>query len=336
MVMAQSLFKKLKRQDPAATLDVIGPAWAAELVERMPEVDNCWVDDTAHGELGLGKRWQLGRQLRQYGYTQAIAMSRSLKSALVPCFARVPRRTGYLGEQRYGVLNDIRQLNTTDLQQKAQHYVALGLAPDTHPRAAADIEQPRLQVDRRNRDRLVAHHDLSLQRPVVAFAPGAAHGPAKRWPVQHYADLARALAERGFDCWIVGSEADSAIGQEIVAAAPEHCVDFCGQTRLGDVIDLLSLAQTVVGNDTGLTHIASAVVKHVVALYGSTHPDYAPPLCEQPVRLWLELDCAPCKAKVCPLGHTRCMHELPVADVLQACEAPDAQVIRSRYKPASR
>lgn len=334
MVMAQSLFKALKRQAPDCTLDVVGPAWAPELLERMPEVDRAIVAPVAHGELGLGKRWRLARQLRQQHYNQAFAMSRSLKSALVPWLARIPQRTGYLGEHRYGVINDIRQLNTTDLKQKAQHYVALSLDPTTPASAAADIEQPRLAFDQANRDRLVARHALSLQRPIVALAPGAAHGPAKRWPTSHFARLAHELEQCGFQCWIFGSAADTDIGAEIAAAAPDHCVNFCDQTRLGDAVDLMSLARTAVGNDTGLTHIAAATVPHVVALYGSTHPDYAPPLCDHPVPLWLDLPCSPCKAKVCPLGHTRCLWQLPVADVVRACIAPDDTAIASRYNPA--
>lgn len=334
MVMAQSLFKALKRQAPDCILDVVGPRWAPELLGRMPEVDHVIVADIAHGELGLGKRWRLGRQLRGQRYDQAFALSRSIKSALVPWFARIPQRTGYLGERRYGVINDIRALNTTDLKQKAQHYVALGLAPTEAASAAADIEQPRLAYDQANRDRLVAEHGLSLQRPVVALAPGAAHGPAKRWPTSYYARLAQELEERGFQCWIFGSAADAEIAAEIAAAAPRNCVNFCEQTRLSDVIDLMSLARTAVGNDTGLTHIAAATLPHVVALYGSTHPDYAPPLCEHPVQLWLDLSCSPCKAKTCPLGHTQCLWHLPVADVVQACVAPDDAAIASRYNPA--
>lgn len=334
MVMAQSLFKALKRQTPGCTLDVIGPGWAPELLARMPEVDHCIVADTGHGELGLGRRWRLGRQLRQQGYDQAFSMSRSLKSALVPWFAGIPRRTGYLGEQRYGIINDIRELDTTDLRQKAQHYVALGLDPETPSRVAADIEQPRLAVDEDNRDRLVARHGLTLERPVVALTPGAAHGPAKRWSALKFASLAQELGKHGYQCWVFGGDSDIAIGDQITAAAPDDCINLCGKTSLGDVIDLMSLARTAVGNDTGLTHIASADVPHVVALYGSTHPDYAPPLCDKPVQLWLGLSCSPCKAKNCPLGHTLCMHDLPVADVVRACIAPDDRTIPSRYNPA--
>lgn len=336
MVMAQSLFKAIKRRTPNCTLDVLGPPWAPAVLDRMPEVDNTIQADIAHGELALGKRWRTGKLLQYNGYDQAFLTSRGLKSALIPWFARIPRRTGYKGEPRYGVVNDIRELNTTDLTQKAQHYVALSLAPDEHPRVAADIEQPRLSIDEANRDALVARYGLSLQRPVIALAPGAAHGPAKRWPSNYYTLLADQLVEQGYQCWVFGGDVDAPIGKEIEAAAPEHCVDFCGKTRLVDVIDLMSLARIAVGNDTGLTHIAAAVVPQVVALYGSTHPDYAPPLCPTPVRLWLDLSCSPCKAKECPLGHTLCLRGMPVADVVRACMAPDDQTIPSLYRPAWR
>src|SRR5699024_3397754 len=126
----------------------------------------------------------------------------------------------------------------------------------------------------------------------------------------------------------------AATGKEIAAGAPDHCVDLCARTGLGDAVDLLSLARTAVGNDTGLTHIASACVPHVVALYGSTHPAYAPPLCDRPVQLWLELPCSPCKAKHCPLEHTLCLRGLPIDDVMRACISADDDTIPSRYNPA--
>src|SRR5699024_6338922 len=152
------------------------------------------------------------------------------------------------------------------------------------------------------------------------------------WPAGHYAKLAHTLVQRGFACWIFGGKVDAQAGREIMRAAPEHCVDFCGKTGLADVIDLMSLAQTAVCNDTGLMHMAAAVVPHVVALYGSTHPEYAPPLCDNPVSLWLGLACSPCNEKVCPLGHTFCLRDIPVADVVRACTAPQDTAIVARSK----
>lgn len=331
MVIAQTLFKALKRRLPGCILDIAGPPWAPAILERMPEVDHSIVVDIAHGELGLGKRWSLGRQLRENSYDQAFLMSRSLKSALIPWFAGIPLRTGYRGEFRRGIVNDIRTLNTTDLKRKAQHYVALSLAPDEHPRNAARFDYPSLSIDEANRDALVRKFNLSLQRPVVAIAPGAAYGPIKRWPAHHYAELAGKLADHDYGLWIFGNEDDQVISKEIASNAPEHCIDFCGQTRLVDVIDLMSLTQTVVGNDTGLTHIASAVVPHVVALYGPTHPNFAPPLCQHGICLSLNRGCTLRNAKTDSGGHARSLHDLPVDDVVRACLAPEDTSISSRY-----
>lgn len=334
MVMAQCLFKALGRRSPGCMLDVVGPPWAPALLERMPEVDHAIRADIAHGELGLRKRWRIGRQLRQNGYDQAFVTSRSVKSALIPWFARVPRRTGYRGESRYAIVNDMRVLNTTELKQNAQRYVALSLAPDEPAGAAADIEFPELTVDERNRARLVAEHGLSLQRPAVALVPGAAYGPSKRWPASCFARLARELADNGLDCWVFGSDGDAAIGREIASAAPAHCADLCGKTSLAEVIDLMSLARTAVSNDTGLMHIAAATVPSIVVLYGPTSPIYTPPLCRDPVILWLNRGCSLRNATVDELGYAHCLRDVPVADALRACINPDDPDIPSRYVPA--
>lgn len=330
MVMAQSLFKVLKRRSPDCLLNVIGPRWAMPLLARMSEVEHATCADIAHGELGLGKRWRIGRQLRQEHYDQVFLMSRSLKSALIPWFARVPLRTGYLGESRYGIVNDIRKLDATILPKKVQQYVALGLAQDEAARVATEFEYPELSVNRAHRDTLIDQYGLSSDRPVVALAPGAAYGPIKRWPPGHFALLVKALVEHGYDCWIFGGDDDKAIGDSIASAAPAHCINFCGKTDLSDVVDLMSLASTYVGNDTGLMHIASAVIPHVVVLYGPTSPIYTPPLQTDAICLWLNRGDTLKTAEVGPGGHARSLSNLPVDDVVRACIAPDDS-IPSRY-----
>lgn len=332
LIMAQCLFKALKRKRPDWRLDVTGQAWAMELLARMPEVDNAINVDIAHGRLGLGRRWRIGRQLRGQRYRQAFVSSRSLKSALIPWFAGVPQRTGYPGELRRGIVNDVRHQDAAVHKLKQQQYAALSLEPDEDPRHAVAIEQPSLAVDQGNRDRLLKQHGLRLRRPIVALAPGAAYGPAKRWPADRYAQVAGELADRGRDCWVFGTRADIDIGNTIAAAAPDDVVNFCGKTALADAVDLMSLAQTVVSNDSGLMHVGAAVVAHVIGLYGPTPPDHTPPLCDQAIQLWQPLERGPAKPRSRPLDHDESLVGVPVADVVRACIDSDDNTIPSRYE----
>lgn len=331
LIMAQSLFKALKRQSPNSTLDVVGADWALVLLKRMPEVSHAICADIPHGQLGLGTRWRVGRQLKDNQYDQAFLLSRSLKSALIPWLARIPRRTGYIGESRYGIVNDVRRVNKNQLRQKVQHYVALSLDPGDKPATAVGFEYPELVVNQANRDVLVERYALSLDRPVVALAPGAAYGPIKRWPAAHFASVARTLTDKGYDCWVFGGGGDTAVGDEITSAAPDHCVNFCGKTNLDDVVDLMSLAQTYVGNDTGLMHIASAVIPHVVVLYGPTSPIYTPPLQDDAICLWLNRGDTLKDAKTGPGGYALSLYDLPIDDVVRACLTPGDTNISSRY-----
>ena len=311
MVMAQSLFMTLRSREPGAAIEVVAPPWSGPLLRRMPEVNAAHVLDVPHGRLGLGPRRRLGRALRARGFTRAIVIPRSAKAALVPFFARVPVRTGYRGEFRYGLINDMRPLDRSVLAQAVQRQVALGLPPDAP--LPPPIPFPRLTVDEANRSALVQRLGLALEAPVAAFMPGAEYGPAKQWPLDRYAELARRLRAAGFSVWVLGSARDAPAG-EAVAAVP-GVVNLCGRTRLEDAVDLLSLARVAVTNDSGLMHVAAAVGTPVAALYGSSTPDYTPPLSDRARVLYRRLPCSPCFRRECPLGHTQCLTGIAVDEV---------------------
>ncbi|MFT5722660.1 MAG: heptosyltransferase-2 [Motiliproteus sp.] len=275
MVMAQSLFKHLKQADPGAIIDVIAPAWSHPILARMPEVNEAIGLDVKHGELGLQKRWQLGLSLAKRGYSNSIVIPRSLKSALIPWFAEVPERSGFRGEMRYLLLNDMRMLSKRRLPLAVQRMVALGSKPSLDPPAIID---PSLRVDAENQQRLLRDHQLNLDRPVVILLPGAEFGPAKQWPVAYWAEAADRLQQQGFQLWCLGSPKDNAVAEQIQALAEAEITNLCGQTQLEDAVDLLALAQHAISNDSGLMHIAAAVDCHVVAIYRTTTPDYTPPL----------------------------------------------------------
>lgn len=309
MVMAQSLFMTLQTRHPGAQIDVLAPQWSLPILERMPQVRKGIAMPLGHGQFGLKTRWQLGRELARQGYDQAIVLPGSLKSALVPWFARIPKRTGFTGEMRYGLLNDRRELNKTVLPMTVQRFVALGLAP-----AAGDTPNtptPRLVANTDNAAQLLSSLGLSTDRPATAFMPGAEYGPAKQWPAQHFAQLAKDLITQGHQIWILGSGKDHDIAQQIAQAAEsEHIHNLCGKTQLADVVDLLSVCNAAVSNDSGLMHVAAALGIPLVALYGSSDPKHTPPLSHKAHVLYLGMECSPCFKRQCPLGHTRCLQDI--------------------------
>jgi heptosyltransferase-2 len=315
MVMAQALYSFLKNREPATELHVLAPAWSTPVVERMPEVSRAIELPVDHGELGLRRRYRLGKALRREGFGRAIVLPRSFKAALVPYFARVPIRTGYRGELRFGLINDVRRSDPQEPGRTVARFVGLGLSVDEVLPPA--LPQPRLRVDDAARARTAERLGLRLDADAVALMPGAEYGDAKRWPSDYYADLAGRLASVGVNVWILGSGKERALGGAIASAAGNAGVrNLCGETGLGEVIDLLATAKVAVSNDSGLMHIAAAVQTYVVALYGSTSPAMTPPLTARKHVFYLALDCSPCFERDCPLGHLRCLREISVDDVL--------------------
>lgn len=313
MIMAQSLFKLIKTRRPEGSIDLLAPAWSLPVIARMPEVRKGIVLPAAHGELAFGKRWQLGQWLRAAAYDHAIVLPRSMKAALVPWFAGIPRRTGFRGEMRYRVLNDIRPFDPTVLDQTVKRFVALGLeAGETLP----DIAHPALDVSSDNQRRLLESLSLACDRPVVAVMPGAEYGPAKCWPIEYFAKLASLLDDCGFDVWVLGSARERDAGDAITAAS--RATNLCGRTELSDAIDLLALCTHAVSNDSGLMHMAAAAGTHVIGIYGSTSPAFTPPLTGLRTLHYLKLDCSPCFARECPLGHLRCLKEITPQAVLNS------------------
>ncbi len=314
MVMAQSLFMTLKAAEPRVEIDVLAPGWSLPILARMPEVRQGIAMPLGHGQFGLKARWQLGRRLADSGYDQAIVLPGSLKSALVPLFAAIPRRTGFRGEMRYGLLNDMRHLDKQALPMTVQRFVALGLPAGAAQPPATPV--PRLRADPANFARLREQFGLLVNRPAVAFMPGAEYGPAKQWPLHHYGELARSLVELGHQIWVLGSAKDRVAGDEIARLGGEGVFNLCGSTQLADAVDLLDAAAAAVTNDSGLMHVAAALDKPMVAIYGSSTPHHTPPLSDKAQSLYLGLECSPCFKRTCPLGHTRCLTEIRPQQVL--------------------
>lgn len=310
MVMSQVLYKHLQQSRPGAVIDVLAPPWSAPLLERMPEVRRAVAIPVKHGELGLAKRWRLGRQLRQECYQQAIVLPNSFKSALLPVIAGIPQRTGWRGEMRYGLLNDLRLLDEQALPLMAQRFVHLGLPAGTQP--VTRLMPPQLVTDEVAVKHSAEKFELDISLPTLTLCPGAEFGASKRWPPEHFAEVARDYLSQGWQVLLHGSVNDAPVCAAIVDACgtQPRCHNLAGRTTLAEAVDLLSLATAVVSNDSGLMHIAAALQRPLVTIYGSTSPGFTPPLSEQVSLLQADIECAPCFARECPLGHHRCMRDI--------------------------
>lgn len=307
-VLAQPLFGRLHEKHRELELDVLAPAWTLPLLARMPEVREGLASPFGHGELKLVQRWRLARKLRARGYDQAIVLPNSFKSALIPRLAGIGLRTGFVGEARQPLLNDARRLDPQALPLMAERFAHLADAPGEPLRRP--LPQPALSVSPAARDALLKRLGLSAEPPVACLCPGAEYGPAKRWPAEHFANLALRLVADGWQVWLIGSPRDRAIGAQIQRASGGRCRDLCGATGLAEAVDLLSLARVVVCNDSGLMHVAAALDRPMLALYGSSSPSFTPPLSPRAEVVMLDLPCSPCFQRECPLGHFKCMREL--------------------------
>lgn len=317
MVMAQSLFKILKSQHLDTVIDVLAPDWSRPLLERMPEVRHAHAMSLGHGVLNLKDRYRMARALRSEAYTQAIVLVNSWKSALIPWWAHIPKRTGFWGECRMGLLNDLRFLDKKSLPRLIDRFATLAYEKNATPQQP--VPYPHLTLDPVSVRRTVEKFSVSqdLKRPILALCPGAEFGPSKRWPEKYYAHVARAQYKEGWAVWLFGSHKDKTLSEHIQKETGGLCTDFTGRTQLGEAIDLLSLVTATVTNDSGLMHIAAALDKPLVALYGSTDPEYTPPLSPKAHVVRVSLPCSPCFQRVCPLTHHRCMQELDPEKVLE-------------------
>lgn len=319
MVMAQSLFITLKKQQPQLQIDVLAPDWSLPILDRMPEVSSGIAMPLGHGDLELGTRYKIGKALRGK-YQQSIALPNSLKSALVPFFAKIKKRTGWLGEARYLLLNDYRKLEKEAYPLMVQRFNALAYAPGAE---LPDPPKPSLIVDEENQFALCSKFGIAEKKTLV-LCPGAEFGPSKKWPADKFAELAKEYLHENWQILLMGSANDRQACDEILEHIAEplqaDCVNLAGETRLVDTVDLLAMADAVVSNDSGLMHIAAAVAAPMAVIYGSTSPKFTPPLAEKVAIVRTGIECSPCFKRECPLGHLKCLKDLPVETVSQKLE----------------
>jgi len=315
MMMSHVLIQLLKQQYPQSEIDVLAPAWSQALLSHMPEVSQAIVLPFQHGEFKLLKRYHFAKTLRHQKYDMAIVLPNSLKSAFISFFAKIPLRRGYVGEYRYGLLNQCYRLDKKALPLMIDRFAAL--AYPKHAKLAANLPVPYLIVNEADQERALEKHELSTEKRILALCPGAEYGPSKCWPPEHYAAVAKQKIQEGWAVWIFGSKNDLETAEKIQAECDNRCVNLAGKTSLSEAIDLLALAEVVVTNDSGLMHLACALDRRVIALYGSTSVDFTPPLSDRATVLTLSLSCQPCFERVCPLKHHQCMRDLLPEKVLR-------------------
>jgi heptosyltransferase-2 len=314
-IMMQPLLMRLRQQQADAEIHVLAPAWSAPLLARMPEVAGTIDNPFGHGQFDWAGRRAFASRAITADFQQAYVLPNSWKSALIPFFAGIPKRTGYTGEARFVLLNDRHHLDEAAMPRLVDRYAALagplnGQTPN--PRLSSTPEQQRAAR---------AALGLPVDPAPIIFCPGAEYGPAKRWPAEHYAELALKVS-RGSTApvWSIGSEKDAAVGAEIERLSDGAALNLCGRTNLEQAIDLIAGARAVVSNDSGLMHVAAALDRPLVALYGSSSPGYTPPLSSRARIIWLELECSPCFKRECPLGHLNCLNQLQPDRVLAALD----------------
>ena len=316
-VMAQPLLQRLKALHPERAIDVLAPPSVAPVWRAMAEVDSVLETPFRHGALQLGERWKYGRMLKARGYADAYVLPNTIKYALIPLFAGIAVRVGYKGESRHGLINRMHH-DEMPPRPMVPFYAALAGEPGPAP---GQVARPAMQVARQTIDAVCARVGIDPSRPLVVFAPGAEFGAAKRWPARHFAALAQAIhaCEPGAQIGLLGSPKDRQACDDIIAlTGAAGMVNLAGVTRLEEAIAVIAGARAVVANDSGLLHIASALNRPLIALYGPTDPDHAPPFSDLARSMSLRLPCSPCRQRECPLGHHDCMEKLTSDSVWQA------------------
>ncbi|WMY97319.1 MAG: lipopolysaccharide heptosyltransferase II [Arsenophonus sp.] len=284
-MMSQSFYRTFKKNNPNSEIHVITIPYCAELLNYFPEINKIIIVNLKHGKLEITKRYKIGKLLRNNIYNQAFILPNSFKSAIIPMFAKISIRTGWIGEMRYGILNDIRTYKKKFTFKTAEKYGTLAYKKKTI-NCAEDIPKPILWPSikiKKSNKKIKEKFKIFTKKNIIGFCPHSASGINRCWPFYHFATLAKLLLDTNlYQIILFGCKKDILLSKKICSLIPYHnqknCIDLTGKTSLKEVIILLNICNIVVTNDSGLMHISAALNKSIVAIYGTTNPEKNPPL----------------------------------------------------------
>ena len=322
-VISQSLLKIIIDRCESSTIDVLSPDWTLDIFKRMEEVSKSLIFPFKHGDIKLRERANFGKKLKVKSYDQVIVLPNSLKSALVPFFANIPKRTGWIGEMRYFLLNDIRKLNKKIYPRMVDRFVGLAF-PKNHY-SEKEIPFPHLIVDEKNLDKILKKYQLRKDIPLLTLCPGAEFGPSKRWPAANFSKIADHFLANKWQILLLGSKNDISTSKEVVMGMAnkekKSTYNLTGETSLLDAIDILSYSKLVLSNDSGLMHIASAVGVNLVALYGPSSPEFTPPLTNNAVILRKTKGYFKLREGSLPSGYHQSLVDIKPEEVIEVLES---------------
>jgi heptosyltransferase II len=312
-IRCHTVVKLLHQRCPGRSIDVLTTNLCAPLLDYMPGVRRGIVGDLPRSRLALSQQTRLARELRAQGYGQALIMPRTWKSALAPLLAGIPQRTGFVGELRLGLLNDLRW-GERKLPRMIDRCAALALP--NHAPPPSNLPLPELVVPQSEVSAWRERMGLTVDGPVVAFAPGAV-GPSKRWPSAYYAAVASRLASDGISVWVLGGPNERPLAAEIAANGMARDLT---SDDLRNAVLAFAAADVALSNDSGLLHVAAAVGTPSIGVFGPTSPWHWAPL--NPLAAVIEtetpLSCRPCHKPICRLRHHRCMRDIETTRVVAA------------------
>ena len=322
-VMTEPFIRHLNRD---STLTVLATPWVAPVYRAMPAINEVIEADFSHGKIEFSKRRQVAKLLAKHAFDRAFVLPNSWKSILIPVLAKIPKIYGYQGELRSALLSQyLPNPPKKNRPPMVDHY--LNLMHLVSPLDVCDpsFKRPQLQIDPEAQNQsLTLLAPLGQAQNFYIFAPGAEYGPAKQWPSQHFATLATEILLKNPACHVLllGSAKDRSICEQILQGTDSslhaHIHNLCGLATLDQSIALISLAQGMASNDSGLMHIAAALSIPQVAFYGSSDPKHTPPLSPYARILFLGLDCSPCHQRKCPLGHLNCLKQITPQSAFEA------------------